>query len=95
MCPFLNAQQSPKAPFEPVRSPLHCLLPRLPSSLIMFNAANGHNLQIANGELVYGGSLQVEFQSCQPNFGHFDGNNGIPVGGMPLASLIWTLSQFY
>lgn len=43
--------------------------------------ANGHTLQIANGELVYGGSLHVEFQSCQPNFGQFDGNNGTPVGG--------------
>jgi len=50
----------------------------------MFNAANGHTMQIVNGELVYGGSLQVEFQSCQPNFGQFDGNNGAPVGGKPL-----------
>lgn len=47
-------------------------------------AANGHTMHIVNGKLVYGGSLQVEFQSCQPNFGQFDGNNGAPVGGKPL-----------
>ena len=49
--------------------------------LTSLNAANGHTMSISNGELVYGGSLPVEFQSCQPNFGHFDGNNGTPVGG--------------
>jgi len=32
--------------------------------------------------LTFGESpLEVEFQSCQPNFGHFDGQDGRPTGG--------------
>jgi len=42
---------------------------------------NGQTFQLSGGQLVFGGSLQVEFQSCQPNFGLFDGQNGTPVGG--------------
>lgn len=42
---------------------------------------NGHTLQLSGDELKFGGSLAVEFQSCQPNFGKYDGKDGRPVGG--------------
>jgi hypothetical protein len=42
---------------------------------------NGHTFEYATSELRFGGSLEVEFQSCQPNFGGYDGKDGRPIGG--------------
>jgi hypothetical protein len=44
-------------------------------------STTGHDLHFVGGDLSFGGSLQVEFNSCQPNFGGFDGKDGRPVGG--------------
>jgi len=43
---------------------------------------NGQNVHFADNTLTYGSTaLEVEFQSCQPNFGGYDGQGGRPVGG--------------
>ncbi|KAF8318681.1 hypothetical protein DL93DRAFT_2095057 [Clavulina sp. PMI_390] len=42
---------------------------------------NGHTFQLSGGELKFGGSLAVEFQSCTPNFGGYTGANGTPIEG--------------
>lgn len=52
--------------------------------------ANGHNLNFIGGVLRFAtgaNGLPVEFQSCQPNFGGYDGKNGRPIGGQ-LSGLI-------
>jgi len=46
------------------------------------STANGHNLLLSSNILTYGKKgVKVEFQSCQPNFGHWNGTNNSPVGG--------------
>jgi hypothetical protein len=48
----------------------------------VLKTAHGETLSLKNNKLVYGGKgLEVKFQSCQPNFGQFDGKKGRPLGG--------------
>ncbi|KAF9509636.1 hypothetical protein BS47DRAFT_1384303 [Hydnum rufescens UP504] len=43
---------------------------------------NGHNVHFVDDTLTFGSApLAVEFQSCQPNFGRYDGQDGRPIGG--------------
>src|SRR5258708_674155 len=47
--------------------------------------ANGRTVSLSSSGLTFSSDeLQVEFQSCQPNFGGFDGSNNSPLGGRRL-----------
>lgn len=42
---------------------------------------NGHTFSFKNNELVFGGSLAVEFQQCTPNFGRYGNSTTDNVSG--------------
>ncbi|KAF8327606.1 uncharacterized protein EI90DRAFT_3067407 [Cantharellus anzutake] len=48
----------------------------------ILKTTTGHNVSLSSDVLTFDtNGMEVEFQSCQPNFGNFNGTNGSPVGG--------------
>ncbi|KAF8327601.1 uncharacterized protein EI90DRAFT_1771352 [Cantharellus anzutake] len=73
--------------FTPVAF-LLCLLTLVTASpiekrIVPISKSTGHKLSLSSHNVLSFGKkdLHVDFQSCQPNFGHWDGKNSTPVGG--------------